>query len=126
MPFKLNSKSKFSSLVLRPPRKLTIHNFSKIDVLAEFDVSRIKSIQRRFIDEGKITLEIYEGTEPVNILSTDISLDRAGRREFLTHIFINNSIKQSLEIFIERIGLMQKELKRISDKIFVEAPKKSI
>jgi hypothetical protein len=57
-------------------------------------------------------------------LGTDISLDKPSRRELLTHIFINNSIKQSLEIFIDKIGSMQKELKKTTEKIFVEAPKK--
>ena len=47
------------------------------------------------------------------ILATDVSLEN-NRKELLAHIFIHNSIKQSLEMFIERIAEMQKELKRKS------------
>jgi len=78
-----------------------------------FDVARIRNIQRRFIDEGKLTIEVYEGSEPLILLGTDISL-AGNRKEMLAHIFIHNSIKQSLELFIERITEMQRELKRKS------------
>lgn len=47
------------------------------------------------------------------MLGTDFS-HTGGRKELLTHIFIHNSIQQSLELFVERIANMQKELKRKS------------
>lgn len=90
----------------------------------EFDVVRIRNIQRRFIDEGKLTIEIYEGCEPLVIMALNATLN-ATKKEILTHIMIDNSLKQSLELFIERIGEMQRDIKRKSVcNLAVERPAK--
>lgn len=111
IPQRLNSKSKFLSVILRPPRSLLIVPYACAEVLAQYDVGAVRAIHRRFIEEGKLTVEICEGYTVLSVLASDVSLDKPVRKDLLTHIFISNAIKQNLELFVARLTEMIKDIK---------------
>ena len=67
-------------------------------------MSKIKSINSKFIQEGKITLFFKEGTRPITYTSLATTADGPPIEEILAQVSINKACPQSLQLFLEKVN----------------------
>ena len=106
IPLNSRKKSKFSTVQLDP-------NSNSLMVLPfgmkkdegkpfEFSLAKLRTLHKKYLDEGKMTLEFLERTEKMVVKGTDMSAVD-GSVEIFTSVLISSASKENLELMISKI-----------------------
>jgi hypothetical protein len=75
---------------------------TKSEEAITFPIAKLKTIHKKYIEEGKITVEFIDRTEKMQFKGVDVSaLDE--QVEVISSIFVSSAGKENLELLITKI-----------------------
>ncbi|KAL4510657.1 hypothetical protein ABPG72_004811 [Tetrahymena utriculariae] len=74
------------------------------DSLFKCGLYQISKVHQTFIHEGKITIDVVEGQQGINIQLQDISLKNQIVQKQLAHLCVTDSTQESLKLFLAKLS----------------------
>ncbi|KAL4494744.1 hypothetical protein ABPG73_004184 [Tetrahymena malaccensis] len=74
------------------------------DSLFKCGLYQISKVHQTFIHEGKITVDVVEGQQGINVQLQDISLKNQIVQKQLAHLCVTDSTQESLKLFIAKLS----------------------
>ena len=72
-----------------------------------FELGKLRTVHKKYIEEGKMTLEFFEKSERVIVKGTDVSANE-GPQDMFVSVLISSASKENLELLIGKIVELKK------------------
>lgn len=81
----------------------------------KFEVDRLHTIHKKYLQEGKITIDFLEKRDRITLKGVDVvSVDEL--QDIITQIIVNDASKENLQLLINKLIALRKVVKQPDSK----------